>query len=744
VKLREDILDIARSKGMIDAGQVAMLLNLYAELDNSLKKKDESSGPFASPSDLLKFSAGTPPVRKPYFNIIDSSVFWLNALKYDQIPRSPYLYKVLLNCFQKYPLALKDVFMESRTIGENYKPSRRSYNTILQALSPNYPKATDEIFSLMLKDGARPDFYTYLLMINAQVHDEKRFGALFDELEANGMSIRADAMTKLMLSHENDAKVVDMIFSRIKYPDTWAFNIRMKAHSSDPEEVDWIFAQIPSPDDKSYMIRLSSHASVRGPTTALDLLKSWRKSGLPVGSSTGAYNILLSAPGFDSNAAERLFSEIREIGIVLNISSYTPIIRALVGNLSMQKELFDKLKNAGELGRVNYLAKEIYEQVKQSGELDRLKNYDIKSCTLFFNALLKALMGDIVGTNDVLMHMEKLGVPADAETYIAWMRTLVTGGNSNVHQVMDVYEKLTKFQAKPPVIACNLLLGALLRSGENVWPMLEKMRKMGVEFTSHTYLPLLISCRGDMNKINEILHIMEMAGIVPNQRIVSVVMSACAKSGEVRMAEKYFSEMHKLGIVKGEIVIYGALMECYARAGRHFGLIRTLHRMKTDGVKPRSHIWSIFVQGLSTCRRHKDVLTVWKYVSGQSDSLGLPDVPLLGESPLPSLAELGSVFISIMLDSCKFGRFKKEAKEVWNCFQRNVEIPAHPNVLTSYIEALIFFGESESREAEMLIDQAERGEGLPLRNVKPDAKTLLHFRSGLRTHRRRSAQTKKL
>jgi hypothetical protein len=103
------------------------------------------------------------------------------------------------------------------------------------------------------------------------------------------------------------------------------------------------------------------------------------------------------------------------------------------------------------------------------------------------------------------------------------------------------------------------------------------------------------------------------------------------------------------------------------------------------------------------------------------------DLPVKAITVLPV-----AVTLSIALDVCKFGRFKKEADEVWMYGQENERIVLEANTLTSYVEALASFGKKGADRAIELILLGVNGEKIPLRSVKPDKNTLMNAKSSFR------------
>ena len=91
-----------------------------------------------------------------------------------------------------------------------------------------------------------------------------------------------------------------------------------------------------------------------------------------------------------------------------------------------------------------------------------------------------------------------------------------------------------------------------------------------------------------------------------------------------------------------------------------------------------------------------------------------------------------SATFAIVLDSCKFGGFGKEARNIWDYSQKS-SIKLDANVLTSYIECLIDL--QNPSEAVDLIIMGLQGKGRPLRCITPDAKTIKHARSMLLSRR---------
>jgi hypothetical protein len=175
---------------------------------------------------------------------------------------------------------------------------------------------------------------------------------------------------------------------------------------------------------------------------------------------------------------------------------------------------------------------------------------------------------------------------------------------------------------------------------------------------------------------------------------------------------------------------YGSLLDYYAKTGRHITeLIDLVKNMKDTNVMPNIQTWGIIMNGFSRAKNETDrkkALSIWMYLSGKIlyESLDI-DLPRKAPNVVPNV-----VTLNIALDVCKFGRFEKEAHEIWMYGQES-DFFLDPNLLTSYVECLATFGKEGADRVVELIELGIKGEGMPLRNVRPDSKTMRNAIGGL-------------
>jgi pentatricopeptide repeat protein len=344
-------------------------------------------------------------------------------------------------------------------------------------------------------------------------------------------------------------------------------------------------------------------------------------------------------------------------------------------------------------------------------------------------------VGDTSKADALLEMMKDKGIPRKVTIY----SSLMNCHGNNTAKVDDLYLQMKKDGIKPNVITYNSMIKAFSRDLDKVDDLYLRMLKDEIKPDVYTYATMINAFSRDLDKVEKLYLGMKMDGIKPDVYTSATMIDVYSKNGQMDKAKKMFASMKREGM-KPNVITFNTVLNCYAKNGKHLDdMMCILKEMKESSVIPNIRTWSIVMDGFSRADGEKDqkkAISIWMYISGQQsyESLEISDLPLKALSVFPTPATL-----SIALDACKIGRFEKEAHDVWNYGQENDRIVLDSNVLPSYVECLISFGEKGADRAVELIFWGIKGEKMPLRCVKPDKKTIKHAifclnKKGLKKH----------
>lgn len=215
--------------------------------------------------------------------------------------------------------------------------------------------------------------------------------------------------------------------------------------------------------------------------------------------------------------SERVWREMSKRGIRFDVVSYASMMSCY--------------SKAGSLYRVLRL----YKQMKKIGiEPDRK----------VYNAVIHALAkGRLVNEAFNLMKtMEEKGVAPNIVTYNSLIKPLCRA--RKVEEAKGAFDDMLKRCISPTIRTYHAFL-RILRTGEEVFALLEKMRKMGCQPINDTYIMLIRKfCRWrQLENVFKLWDEMSENGISPDRSSYIVLIHGLFLNGELDAAHKYYTEM---------------------------------------------------------------------------------------------------------------------------------------------------------------------------------------------------------
>jgi pentatricopeptide repeat protein len=333
-------------------------------------------------------------------------------------------------------------------------------------------------------------------------------------------------------------------------------------------------------------------------------------------------------------------------------------------------------------------------------------------------------IGDTIKADALFEMMIEKGIKRIPSIYNALMKCHW----NNKSKIDQIFAWMKEDGIKPDVYTYNSMIKAYSKELDKVERLYFKMTEEGIKPDVCTYSTMINAFSRDLDKVAKLHLEMIEGGIKPDVYTYNSMIKAFSK--DLVKVEKLYLEMIEESI-EPTVVTYNTMIDVYAKNRELEKAIEVFTSMKRDGMEPNVVTYNTIIDAYAKIGELEKALSIWKYLSGAQsyDSLGMI-LPVKSLSVSPDAATL-----SIALDVCKYGRFEKEAHDVWNYGQDNDRVVVDSNVLTSYVECLSSFGEKGANQAVDLILRGIKGEKMPLRCVKPDKKTIEHAIWCLKDHR---------
>jgi pentatricopeptide repeat protein len=252
-------------------------------------------------------------------------------------------------------------------------------------------------------------------------------------------------------------------------------------------------------------------------------------------------------------------------------------------DLYIQNALIHMYSEIGELG----VARELF---------DRMSYRDVVSWTSMIDGFVNCDLP--IEAIDLFERMLEGGVDVNDATAISVLRACADSGALSVGRKVHGIVKVKGIDLKTNV--CTALIDMYSKCG-----CLESARKVFDDVVDKdvfvwTAMISGLACHGMSKEAIDLFVEMEKCNIKPDERTVTVVLSACRNAGLVREGYMFFSDVQKRCGVKPTIQHFGCLVDLLARGGcleEAEDFINAMP-MKPDAVLWRTLIWA--------CKVHAD------------------------------------------------------------------------------------------------------------------------------------------
>ncbi|KAL6985273.1 hypothetical protein U1Q18_018650 [Sarracenia purpurea var. burkii] len=235
--------------------------------------------------------------------------------------------------------------------------------------------------------------------------------------------------------------------------------------------------------------------------------------------NTKSFNIILN--GWcniivNPREAKRIWREMNERGIAHDAISYSSIISC-----------YSKSSNLHEVLRL----------------FNRMKELDIAPDRKVYNAVIHALAKGrrVKDASNMLMTMEENGIDPNTVTYNSLIKPLCRA--RQLDEAREFFEEMLRRGLSPTLRTYNSLL-RILRTGEEVFELLEKMNKMGCHPNNDTYIMLIRKfCRWhQLDNVLKLWSEMSKNG-GPDRSSYVTLIHGLFLNGKLEEAYKYYQEM---------------------------------------------------------------------------------------------------------------------------------------------------------------------------------------------------------
>lgn len=215
--------------------------------------------------------------------------------------------------------------------------------------------------------------------------------------------------------------------------------------------------------------------------------------------------------------AQRIWWEMSKRGIQHDVVSYASLIscHSKAGNLYKVLKIFD-----------------------------RMKELEIAPDRKVYNAMIRALAkGRFVKEATNLMRtMEEKGIAPNAVTYNSLIKPLCKA--RKIDEARQVFDEMLQ-HGLPPSVQTYHAFFRVLRTGEEVFMLLEKMKNTGCKPNSDTYIMLIRKfCRWrQLDDVFKLWSQMIESGVSPDRSSYIVLIHGLFLNGKLEEAHRYYMEM---------------------------------------------------------------------------------------------------------------------------------------------------------------------------------------------------------
>ncbi|KDP20284.1 hypothetical protein JCGZ_06870 [Jatropha curcas] len=236
--------------------------------------------------------------------------------------------------------------------------------------------------------------------------------------------------------------------------------------------------------------------------------------------NTKSFNILLNGWGniiCSPREAERIWREMCKRGIQYDVVSYASILscHSKAGNLYKVLKLYNRMKEMGT-----------------------------KPDRKVYNAVIHALAKGrhVKEAINLMKTMEEKGIAPNAVTYNSLIKTLCK--LRKIDEARGLFDEMLKCGHSPTVQTYHAFLRTL-RTAEEVFALLENMKKMGCQPINDTYIMLIRKfCRWcQFDNVFKLWNEMNENGISPDRSSYIVLIHGLFLNGKLEEAHKYYTDM---------------------------------------------------------------------------------------------------------------------------------------------------------------------------------------------------------
>ncbi|PIA35487.1 hypothetical protein AQUCO_03500091v1 [Aquilegia coerulea] len=260
--------------------------------------------------------------------------------------------------------------------------------------------------------------------------------------------------------------------------------------------------------------------------------------------------------------AERVFGEMKEIGIQPNVYTYSIVIDALCrsGQITRAHDVFAEMIDVGcapnsvtfnNLMRIHVKAGRTEKVLQVYNQMKRL---ECPADTITYNYLIDTHCRDdnLDEATKVLNQMIKKGCSPNADTFNPIFRCITK--LKDVNAAHRMYTKMKELDCKPNTVTYNVLmrLFAESKSADMVFKLKQDMDETGVEPNVNTYRVLIsLFCGiGHWNRAYRFFNEMiEEKCLKPTMPVYEMVLQQLRKAGQLKKHEEIVEKMVDRGFV---------------------------------------------------------------------------------------------------------------------------------------------------------------------------------------------------
>ncbi|KAG9150277.1 hypothetical protein Leryth_017594 [Lithospermum erythrorhizon] len=257
---------------------------------------------------------------------------------------------------------------------------------------------------------------------------------------------------------------------------------------------------------------------------------------------------------------------------------------------------------AGEIGE----AERVFDEMKTVGIKPNVYTY-----TIVIDALCRS--GQITRAHDVFADMIDVGIQPNAATFNNLMRVHVKAGRTE--KVLQVYNQMKRLLCTPDVITYNFLIESHCRdeNQEEAIKVVNVMGRKGCEPNSWSFNPIFrcIAKAGDVNGAHRLFTRMKEAKCKPDTVTYNILLQMFAESKSTDMVIKLKKEMDA-SEVEPNVNTFKILISMYCRMGHWNNAYQYLKEMVEEkSLKPSDSVYKMVLELLRKAgqiKKHEELV----------------------------------------------------------------------------------------------------------------------------------------